>query len=66
MTAFDKKGTEMEKWFYSGTYMPDGTPITVAAYNEVQAQAFLDTGYRPVEEAGQGQKQIEKPKGRKK
>lgn len=56
----------MEKWFYSGTFMPDGTPITIAAYNEVQALGYLDMGCRPVEEDAKRQKQIEKPKGRKK
>jgi len=38
----------MEKWFYNGTQMPDGKPITVCAYNEVQERDFIKKGYKPV------------------
>ena len=55
----------MERWFYNGTYMPDGKPITVAASSEVQEEEFLRRGFRPVEDdtAGKagGRRRKDKP-----
>jgi len=39
----------MKKWFYSGEKMPDGTPITVAADNDIQESEYLKRGRRPLE-----------------
>ncbi|TAN62858.1 hypothetical protein EPN18_03890 [bacterium] len=47
------KETQTEqKWFYSGTHMPDGTPITISARGEVQIQQYLDRGFLPFECGG--------------
>lgn len=46
----------MERWFYSGTQMRDGTPITIAARSEVEAQECLARGLVPLEEAAPGTK----------
>lgn len=37
------------KWFYNGTNMSDGAPITIAAYNDVQEAEYLKRGFMPVE-----------------
>ena len=39
----------METWFYSGTCMEDGTPITIAARSEFQVMECLRQGLTPVE-----------------
>lgn len=36
------------KWFYNGTFMSDGTPMTVAARSEVEETEFMARGFRPV------------------
>ncbi len=40
----------METWFYSGTCMKDGTPITIAARSEFQARECLRMGLTPLED----------------
>ena len=39
----------MEKWFYNGTFMPDGTPVAVKAENNVIEEEYIKRGFRPVE-----------------
>ncbi|MFQ5441454.1 MAG: hypothetical protein ACE5EB_01880 [Thermodesulfobacteriota bacterium] len=39
----------MEKWFFSGGKMPDGTPISVAAHNDIQEIEYVKRGWKPVE-----------------
>lgn len=39
-------------WFYSGTHMPDGTPITISARGEVQIKQYLEKGFLPFECGG--------------
>lgn len=38
----------MKRWFYNGTFMADGTPISVAATSDVEAVEFMERGYEPV------------------
>lgn len=38
------------KWFYSGTFMPDKTPITIAARTRAQAKEYVKKGLAPVNE----------------
>jgi len=40
----------METWFYSGTYMPDGTPISIAAHSLFEKDECLHRGLKPIEE----------------
>ncbi|HLC17495.1 MAG TPA: hypothetical protein VJM57_00580 [Thermodesulfobacteriota bacterium] len=40
---------DRRRWFYNGTCMSDGTPITIAACGEVQEKEFIERGFRPVE-----------------
>ncbi|MFQ5465707.1 MAG: hypothetical protein ACE5EI_07245 [Thermodesulfobacteriota bacterium] len=35
----------MKKWFYNGTFMADGTPISIAATSEAEAARFRGKGY---------------------
>lgn len=52
----------MEVWFYTYNLMEDGkTPISVCAYNDIQAKRFIQNGWRPVEEI-----KHEKSRGNKK
>jgi len=38
----------METWFYSGTCMRDGTPITIAARSLFEVEECLRRGLKPV------------------
>jgi len=40
----------MERWFYSGTSMQDGTPITIAARSAFAEEECLRQGLRPYDE----------------
>ncbi|MFQ5428515.1 MAG: hypothetical protein ACE5EZ_05990 [Thermodesulfobacteriota bacterium] len=40
----------METWFYSGTYMKDGVPITIAARSPFMKDECLRRGLRPLED----------------
>jgi hypothetical protein len=52
-SAVPVKETRVERmWFYSGTHMPDGTPITISARGEVQIKRYLDKGLLPFECGG--------------
>jgi hypothetical protein len=44
----------METWFYSGTFMKDGSPITIAARSEFQARECLRMGFKPLEDVKSG------------
>lgn len=37
-------------WFYSGTYMKDGVPITIAARSPFMKDECLRRGLRPLED----------------
>ena len=56
----------MQKWFYNGTYMQDGSPIAIAAYSEAEAEEFCRRGFRPVEEGAASLPAQVKAKVRKK
>jgi len=38
----------METWFYSGTCMQDGTPITIAARSPFEVEECLRRGLKPL------------------
>jgi len=38
----------MKKWFYNGTFMADGTPISIAAASEAEAAEFKARGYKEI------------------
>jgi len=38
----------METWFYSGTCMQDGTPITIAARSPFEVDQCLRRGLKPL------------------
>jgi len=38
----------METWFYSGTCMQDGTPITIAARSLFEVEECLRRGLKPL------------------
>lgn len=40
------------KWFYNGTVMSDGTPISVEARSEAEEKSFRARGYRAVPKRG--------------
>jgi len=39
----------METWFYSGTCMRDGTPITIAARSLFEVEECLRRGLKPLQ-----------------
>ena len=38
----------MERWFYTGQKMPDGTPISIAARNSAEEEEFMKKGLEAV------------------
>ncbi len=46
----------MERWFHSGTFMNDGTSITIAARSELEAERCLKQGLTPLEKERKGKK----------
>jgi hypothetical protein len=53
----------METWFYSGTCMKDGTPITIAARSEFQVRECLRMGLTPLEDKKSVKKKAVKKTG---
>ena len=53
----------METWFYSGTCMKDGTPITIAARSEFQVRECLRMGLTPVEDNKSGKRKAARKTG---
>ncbi len=47
----------METWFYSGTRMKDGSPITIVAKSEFQVRECLRKGLVPLEDGEKEKKQ---------
>jgi len=41
----------MTTWFYSGTYMKDGTPITIEARSDFMRDECQQKGLKPLREA---------------